>query len=114
MTRRPINADFAPMIAAGRYSEDVISRALMDASDMRPSRKPCTKEQIDAWDALSKAFGEEIHVLELPAAHEATRKAVDAMQQEADKMLKIPSVKLAYDHFMMVYKLTKDENESNC
>ena len=111
-TRKQITPDFAPVIAATRYSRDAISKAIMDASAMRPTQNPLSSGQVKAWRNLEKEFGDERYVLTWPSAIEAAEAAEKAMQTEADKMLKIPAVKAAYDHFMFVYQLTKEtENE---
>lgn len=105
-----IDPAYAPMIAAGRVAEDAISRVLMKASDLRPKRAPMTPNQIKAWDNLVKEFGEEARCLEWPSAREACEEAVKAMQVEADKLLENPSVRKAYDRFLLVAALTKDHN----
>lgn len=106
-TSRRFNVDpaFAPMIAAGRFAEDVISRAIVDASDIRPGRSPITPEQRAAWMALSESFGEDAHMLTWPSAREAAETAVVAMAAEANKTLQNPAVKLAYENFLTVYQL---------
>ena len=106
-----IEPDFASMIAAGEYAKDAISNIIMIASDLRPSKVPLTEEQRTAWKNLTKAFGEGTHLLQWPSAKEAVDAGIKAMQIEADKMLKNPAVKNAYDQFMMVYKLTKETND---
>jgi hypothetical protein len=108
-----IDPAFAPMIAAGSYATDTIARAIVRASDLRPQHVVVTEEQRKAWHLLSETFGEKIHALEWPSAREAAEAAVDALTEEANKMLEVPAVRKAYEHFMFVYKLTKDEmNES--
>lgn len=110
-TRYNIDPAYAPMIAAGRVAEDTISRALMKASDLRPKNKPITEEQHKAWENLVRVFGDEARMLEWPSAREACEEAVKAMQEEADKLLSNPTVRKAYDHFLLVAELTKDHNE---
>jgi hypothetical protein len=109
-TRYNIDPAYAPMIAAGRVAEDAISKVIRKATDLRPANKETklTDEQLRCWKALSKAFGEENHALQWPSAREACEDAVKAMQAEADKLLNNPSVKKAYDHFMLVCTLTKE------
>jgi len=112
-TRRyNIDPAFGPMIAAGRYAEDAISKELMRASDMRPRETPLTQEQKDAWEHLVKVFGPEARCLEWPSAREACEAGVNAMQAEADKMLTNPAIKKAWDYFMMVWALTKEQERS--
>ena len=106
-----IDPAFAPMIAAGRYAEDSLAKSIMDASAMRPRTTPLTVEQWTAWRALEKAFGDDIFQLTWPAAQTAANNAIEKMAVEANKLLEVPAVKNAYDHFMLVYKLTKETHE---
>jgi hypothetical protein len=108
--RYSINPAHAPMIAAGRVAEDKISEAIRKASDLRPKRAPITEGQQRAWENLVKEFGEDARMLEWPSAREVAEDAVKAMQIEADKLLSVPAVKKAYEHFMFVAELTKDGN----
>jgi len=115
-TRCNINPAYAPMIAAGRVAEDKISDAIRKATDMRPASKETklTEEQIRCWKELSKAFGEDNHALQWPSAREACEEAVKAMSVEAEKLLSVPAVRKAYEHFLFVAELTKEhKNESN-
>jgi hypothetical protein len=107
-----IEPNYAAMIAAGRVAEDVISKAVVQASEMRPRRTPITEQQRKAWDKLAKAFGNEIYYVELPSAREIAEEGVKAMQAEADKLMKHEAVKQAYDHFMFVAKLAYDEDNT--
>ena len=107
-----INPNYAAMIAAGRLAEDAISRVLMKASDLRPKRSPVTPEQHATWEHLVKVFGPEARYLEWPSAREASEKAVEAMQIEAEKLMQNESVRKAYDHFMLMCELAKDTNDS--
>lgn len=108
-TRYSINIAYAPMIAAGRVAEDKISEVIRKATDLRPRNKPITKKQKEAWENLVKEFGEDARMLEWPSAREACEVAVKAMQDEAEKLLSNPSVKKAYEHFLLVCELTKEE-----
>jgi len=106
-----IDPAYAPMIAAGRIAEDKISEAIRKATDLRPKRAPITPAQAAAWENLVKEFGDEARMLEWPSAREACEEAVKVMQEEADKLMKHESVRKAYDHFMLMCKLTKEKDE---
>ena len=108
--RYKISPALAPMIAAGRYAEDAISKALVQASEVRPHRKPITEEQRTAWDNLVKAFGDDRYYVELPSAREITEVGVKAMQLEAEKLMQHESVRLAYEHFMTICELCKEQS----
>ena len=105
-----IEPNYAAMIAAGRVAEDAMSQAVVKASEMRPRRTPITEKQRKAWDNLARAFGDEVYYIELPSAREIAEEGLKAMQLEADKLLSNPAVKKAYDNFMLMCELTKDQN----
>lgn len=106
-----IDPAFGPMIAAGRFAEDAISKSIMDASALQVAkdRKPLTPEQIAAWQALQKAFGYEMYPLQYNSYRDAAEAGVKAMIDEAEKMLENPAVRKAWDNFMLVWQLTKKE-----
>ena len=106
-----IDPALAPMIAAGRYAEDVICDALRKASDLRPKRAPITKGQQAAWENLVKEFGEDARMLEWPSARDVCEQAVKAMQVEADRLMQHARVRQAYEQFMLVCELTKTKAE---
>lgn len=106
-----IEPALAPMIAAGRVAEDAICTAMNKASELKPERKPITAEQKAAWDNLSRAFGTELCTLYGPSIRDIAEAGVKAMQVEADKLLAHPSVKEAYDHFLFIAQLVKDEDK---
>ena len=105
-----IDPNYAAMIAAGRVAEDAISTAVVKASEMRPHQKPITEKQQKAWKALAKAFGDDRYYVELPSAREIAEEGVKAMMIEAEKLLENPSVRKAYERFLLVAALTKDHN----
>ena len=116
--RYNIDPNYAAMIAAGRVAEDAISKKIMAVTDIRmqtrdTNKTPLTPSQKAAWDNLVKEFGDSAKCLEWPSAREAAEEAVKAMTVEAEKLLSVPSVRKAYEHFMFLCELTKDHNESN-
>lgn len=108
LRRYNIDPAYAPMIAAGRVAEDAISKKIMEASDLRPKSSPITPEQKAAWEHLVEVFGPEAKALEWPSAREVAEEAVKAMAQEAEKLLENPTVRKAYERFLIVAQLTKE------
>jgi hypothetical protein len=106
-----IEPALAPMIAAARYAEDAMSKAVQRASEMRPHNKPITEEQKAAWDHLAKLFDSERYYVELPSAREVTEAGLKAMEDEAAKLLEHPMVKQAYDEFMATCKLVIEQDK---
>jgi hypothetical protein len=110
--RYNIDPAYAPMIAAGRVAEDAISRKIMDVTEIRRQAKnrntPLTPGQKAAWDNLIAEFGPDAKQLEWPSARECAEAAVKAMMDEADILMSNPAVKKAYERFLLVCELTKE------
>jgi hypothetical protein len=104
-----IDPNYAAMIAAGRVAEDAISKAVVKASEMRPHNTPITEKQRKAWEALAKAFGSDRYYIEIPSAREIAEEGVKAMMTEADKLMEHESVRKAYEHFVLMCQLTKEQ-----
>lgn len=105
-----INPNYAAMIAAGRVAEDAISSAIHKASELSPNREPLTKAQLKAWQNLAKEFGEDLCTLQGASTRDIAEAGVKAMMEEAEKLMTSPSVKKAYEHFLLMCELTKDEH----
>ncbi len=112
-TRYHVDPMYAPLVAAGRTGEDALSRAIVKAGELRLQYKDRQRELTDeeraAWNNLVAVFGDSAKQLEWPSAREVAEAGIKALEEEAFKMLDVPAVKLAYEQFMFVYKLTKDE-----
>jgi hypothetical protein len=105
-----INPAYAPMIAAGRVAEDAICKAISKASELRPKQTPITVGQKKAWEKLAKEFGDELCTLHGLSVHDCAEAGVKAMQDEAEKLLKHDSVRRAYEQFLIVCELTKEQD----
>jgi hypothetical protein len=101
------------MIAAGRVAEDAICKAVNKASEMRPARTPITPAQQRAWRKLAKELGDELCTLTGSSTRDIAEAAVQAMQAEADKLMKNASVRAAYDQFQLVCALTRSQENLN-
>ena len=110
--RYNIDPNYAAMIAAGRVAEDAICDAMRKASEMRPQRTPITAGQKKAWEKLAKEFGDDLATLSLSSARDHAEAGVQAMQAEADNLMTNPAVRLAYEQFLLVCKLTKKHDQN--
>jgi hypothetical protein len=106
--RYNIQPNYAAMIAAGRVAEDAICKAISKASELRPKHTPITEAQRKAWKKFSKEMGDELCTLYGLSAYDCAEAGMKAMKEEADKLMTNPSVKSAYEHFMLVCELTKE------
>lgn len=104
-----VEPNHAALIAAGRVAEDAMCRAISKASEMRPRQTPITEGQRKAWKKLAKEFGDELATLNINSARDIAEAGLKAMQEEADKLLTNPAVKKAYEHFILVCELTKEQ-----
>lgn len=114
-TRYNVEPATVPMLAAGRVAEDELAKALVKAGELRMSqgKVPLTPGQKTAWENLVKEFGDSAKQLEWPSAREVAEAGIKALQQEADMLLYNEAVRKAYDHFILMCKLTKEAKNVN-
>jgi len=113
-TRYNVDPNYAALIAAGRVAEDAISKHIMEVSALRtPERqRPITPEQKAAWEKLAELMGNERYALEYCSYREAAEEGVKAMMVEAEKLMSNSTVRKAFERFVMVCELTR-ENKTN-
>ena len=107
--RYNIDPDYAALIAAARVAEDAMIQAMHKASEMKPTQTPITPAQQRAWKKLAKEFGTELCTLNGASSWEIAQAGLNALQKEADVLYSNPAVKKAYDHFILMCKLTKEQ-----
>jgi hypothetical protein len=114
-TSRRFNIEpaLAPMIAAGRFAEDAICTAMMNASELKPQRTPLTEAQQKAWRNLADTFGDELCTLQGASVRDCAEAGVKAMQAEADQLMSHPAVRDAYEQFQLVCKLVKEKDNGH-
>ena len=108
-TRYQVDVAYAPMIAAGRVAEEAMLSAMHKRSEGKPSKVPLTEKQRKAWKELKEAFGDDMFYITYPSPMDIVQEGLKAMQDEAEKLLTNPSVKKAYEHFLLVSELTKEQ-----
>jgi hypothetical protein len=109
-TRYNIDPAYGPMIAAGRVAEDTIRRAIYHASEAKPKERPCTPRQKAAWEEMKAAFGDELFSIQFASTHDLAEAGVNAMQEEAFKLMQHEAVRDAYEQFQLVCELTKQKD----
>lgn len=107
-----IDPNYAALIAAGRVAEDAICSAMHKASEAKPKERPITERQRAAWEEMKRAFGDEFFSLTLPSSRDLAEAGVKAMQEEAEKLMQNPSVRDAYEAFLVTCVLTKGTNNA--
>jgi hypothetical protein len=105
-----VEPNHAALIAAGRVAEDAMCDAIRKSSEMRPQRTPITEGQRRAWRKLAREFGDDLATLNMGSARDIADAGINALQQEADKLMNHASVRDAYEQFLLVCELTKEHN----
>ena len=109
-TRYNVDPNYAAMIAAGRVAEDAICAAMFKADEIQPPRRAMTEAERDAWLNLIAVWGDEARSLRRPAIRDVAEAGIEAMQQEADRLMQHESVRLAWEHFQTVCQLVKQND----
>jgi len=114
-TRYSIDPAYAPMIAAGRVAEDAMTRAMSKAQELRPATyRAITTEQRALFDKFLASMPEDDpqrNMMTHGSIRDCAEAGIKAMQEEANKLLTNPAVKKAYEQFLLVCALTKENNE---
>ena len=104
-----IDPDYAALIAAGRVAEDAMCAAIRAASELKPKQTPITEGQRKAWKKLAKEFGDDLCTLNVASAHDIAKAGLTALQKEANVLYSNAAVQKAYEHFILMCKLTKEQ-----
>lgn len=105
-----VDPNFVAVLAAGMYAKNSMVEALVKSSEGKPKSIPLTQEQKDAWQHLKKTFNDELFGIYYESANTIAEAGINSLTLEVKKMLGNPSVKHAYEQFLLVWKLTKDES----
>lgn len=109
--RYNIDPDYAALIAAARVAEDAMIQAMSKASELKPKHTPITEGQRRAWKKLAREFGDELCTLNGASSYDIAQAGLKALEDEAAKLLTKPAVKEAYDQFLFVCALTKQQEK---
>lgn len=112
-TRYNVDPDLVPLLAAAVYCEDKISDAIYKASELRPHNRSITPEQREAFDRFLATMPEDDHsrfMLTHGSCREAAEAGTRALVEHAQELLANESIKQAYEHFMLLCKLSVAEN----
>lgn len=107
-TKFNVEPNYIALIAAAQNAMEAMVDELYKATLLKPSRVPLTEEQKIAWENLQKSFGNEMFSIYRDSAYNVVNVGLEKLIEEASKLLENPSVKNAYDQFMLVSALTKD------
>ena len=77
MRRFSIDPDRAGLLAAAEPLRAEIRTLVMELHRMRPTRRPVTQAQADAWHAFERAMGNDGYVVECASVGEIADAVVD-------------------------------------
>lgn len=112
-TRYNVDPDIVPLLAAAIYCEDEISQAIYRAGELRPHNRSITPEQRAAFDAFLATMPDEDpsrFMLTTGSSREAAEAGTKALVKEAKKLLANESIKAAYEHFLLLCKLSAQKD----
>ena len=81
-------------------------------SDMFLSNGIITPGQKKAWEKLAKEFGDELCTLSGLCIQDCAEAGVQALIDEAEKLMQHEAVRKAYEQFMLVCELTKQQEQT--
>lgn len=116
-TSRRYNIDpaYAPMIAAGRIAEEAIRLRMAKEQELRPVSK-ITVQQRRAFDRFLETMPEDDphrNMMTHGSIHDCIEAGVKAMSEEAEKLLRHPSVRAAYEQFLLTCELCKEHKDGS-
>jgi hypothetical protein len=110
-SRRPVTPAFAPMIAAGLYAHDAMVRALHRALELQAEPKKLTARQRELVDALTASMNGQDARWIRASAYDVAESGVQALVDEAQRLMSNQAVRDAYEQFLMVCELTKGNKD---
>jgi hypothetical protein len=113
--RYAVDPDIVPLLAASLYCEDEISQSIHRASELRPATRSITLEQRAAFDQFLATMDPDDpnrNMMTCGSCREAAEAGSQALVKEAQKLLTNESVKQAYEHFLLLCKLSVTEQQS--
>jgi hypothetical protein len=112
-TRYNVDPDIVPLLAASLYCEDQISNAIYRAGELRPYNRSITPEQRVAFDNFLATMPEDDSnrfMMTVGSARDAAEAGTQALVVEAEKLLANESIKNAYEHFLLLCKLSAQKD----
>ena len=85
LRRFDIDPDRAGLLAAAEPLRDQIRALVVELHRMRPTRRPVTQKQADAWHAFERAMGNEGYCVEYASVGEIADAVVDLIVKETGK-----------------------------
>lgn len=113
LRRFNVEPDLLPLLAAAAFCKEEMTEAIYVASKARPEKKQLTAEQQRSWKQFEKTMGSQIMYIQYPSCADIAEVAILALKSKVDKMLQNESVREAYEHFMLLAKMSIQDDNPN-
>lgn len=112
--RYNITPNHAALIAGARVAEDAMCKAINQAVQMRHDEyndRVLTNEQHAAWEHFVEVMGERGRYVKYSSVRDIADAGIQAIVDEAAELMKNSAVKQAYEQFLLVCELTKQQEK---
>jgi hypothetical protein len=109
-TMRKMNVDPAliPLIAATELFRSELAQVIVKATDATPA-KQFTGADLAAYETFKASLSsDKMYYLSYPSANDVARAALSMLAKKAEALLQNDAVKQAYEHFMLMAKLSEE------
>lgn len=114
MRKYSIDPALAPLIAAGMTAVDSLATSIVAAGELRPSSLPVSQETSDAYKRFLETLPDnQRYYVTSGSAREMAEKVIEQLTNRAEEMMKNEAMKNAYEHFLLIAKLTHEENSKS-
>ena len=110
-----VDPNYAAMIAAGRVAADAMCRAISEACEMQKekySNRALTNEQLAAWNHFIEVMGESGRYVHYNSIRDIAEVGIKTLEAEAVKLMQHETVRAAYEQFLTVVELCKEQNRA--
>ena len=109
--RHRVDPAFAPMIAAGLYAMDAMVKSIHDNMSLREESIRLTPQQQKLMAELTASMNRQDLKWTRPSAFDAAQAGLRVLEEEANRLLRNPAVRKAYEDFLLVARLCEDHKE---
>lgn len=110
-----IEPNYAALIAASRAARDPMHQAIHEATKMHREKYNdvvLTNKQHEAWEHFVEVMGERGRILHYKSVHDIADAGLKALEEEAAKLMQKPAVRNAYEQFLLVCELAKQQENT--
>lgn len=103
-----VDPNQAALIAAGMVAKNKMINAMLEKSSIQVRTGSINDPAVDAaHQQLISALGDKAYSLRWESADNIAQAGIDALQEEANKLMDNPAVRNAFEQFLTVCKLSK-------